>query len=62
MSKDPHGSSVHYDQFLYALAELERALERGPILWPPGGTKMAQRRIAELFVKVEAASKRPPAK
>jgi hypothetical protein len=60
MSNDPTRPSTPYENFLYLLAEMEKALERGSIDWPPGAAKAAQRRIARLFVQLDAIIKLPP--
>ena len=60
MSNDLKEPPTPYENFLYLLTELERALERGAIDWPPGAAKAAQRRIARLFVQLDAIIKLPP--
>jgi hypothetical protein len=57
---DPATSRTPYNNFLCLLSEIEQALERGAIVWPPGGAKAAQRRVALLFVQLDAIINRPP--
>jgi hypothetical protein len=56
---DPSGAPTPYENFLYLLSEIEQALERGVIVWAPDGAKNAQRRVARLFVQLDAIISRP---
>jgi hypothetical protein len=56
---DSAARATPYENFLYLLSEIERALERGVIVWPSGAAKEAQRRIARLFIQLDAISTQP---
>jgi hypothetical protein len=45
----PEDLITPYDNFLYLLAEIEEALVRGTVEWPPGAARQACRRVVEIF-------------
>jgi len=60
MSSNPTRPPTPYENFLHLLGEMEQALAQGQILWPPEAAKAAQRRIARLFVQLDAIANPPP--
>lgn len=50
------GSATAYENFLYLLFEMERAIERGHIKWPTGEADQILRRLARITQKVALAS------
>jgi hypothetical protein len=49
-----------YGNFLYLLAEMEAAIERGTIRWSPETAQAARRRLGRLFIQLDAIATRPP--
>jgi hypothetical protein len=49
-----------YENFLYLLAEMEAAIDRGTIRWSPETAKAAQRRLGRLFMRLDAIATQPP--
>jgi hypothetical protein len=43
-----------YENFLYLLAEIERALDSGTIEWPPGAASQAWRRAVQVLAALAA--------
>jgi hypothetical protein len=48
----PAAGDAAYENFLYLLAEMERALERGTIQWTPASAQSAQRRLVNMFAEL----------
>jgi hypothetical protein len=57
---DPSGPPTPYENFLYLLAEMEAAIERGTIRWPPETAKAARDRLGLLFIRLDLIATRPP--
>lgn len=51
-----------FENFLYLLDEMERAVARGNICWRAGQTKIIQERIAHIAQKVAEAAEQKPRK
>jgi hypothetical protein len=49
-----------YENFLYLLAEMEVAIERGTIRWSPETAKEARRRLGRLFIQLDLIATKPP--
>ena len=63
MSKKPADKScipTAYDNFVYLLHEMERAVERGLIQWPAGAKSIIRRRLATIVRKLAEPSVSAP--
>ena len=56
----PDGPPTPYEDLLYLLAEMEKVVERGVVVWPPDGAKSAARRVGKLFIRLVEIATRPP--
>jgi hypothetical protein len=48
MDDEPNDRTISHDNFLYLLAEMEQALERG-VKWPPGAQDQAIQRVIRIL-------------
>ncbi|MBV8398810.1 MAG: hypothetical protein JOZ17_08720 [Acetobacteraceae bacterium] len=54
---DERSLPTAFEHFLYLLTEIERILERGQVVWPPGQADRVQDRLARIAQTVAQASR-----